>query len=443
MPSYIRISDLPLASAITGNELVEVSQPSAVIRISGTGISAAASDNSFNDSGSGFVVAGFAPGDRVVVTGFSTGANNVLVGVIVSVAAGKIVIGGGPVLINEAAGPTVTIAKWTSRRTPLSALTTTVADGSITTAKIADNAVTGVKIAASTIANSKLANMAANTVKGRLLSSGAPQDLTGTQLTTLIDTFTATLKGLVPAPGGTPTGTAFLRDDGVWAVPSGGGGGGGYTHPNHTGDVTSVGDGATTIAANAVGNTKLADMPANTIKGNATGASADPADLTGTQVTAILDDFVGSGASHKKGLVPTPGATPGSGRFLCEDATWKNPIESLIIAASDEGTALTVGANKVTFRMPYAFTLTAIRASLTTAQASGSIFTVDVNENGVSILSTKLTIDNTEKTSVTAATAPVISDTSLADDAEITIDIDQVGNGSAAGLKVYLIGRRT
>jgi hypothetical protein len=112
------------------------------------------------------------------------------------------------------------------------------------------------------------------------------------------------------------------------------------------------------------------------------------------------------------------------------------------LAASDETTALTTGTAKVTFRMPHAMSLTAVRASLTTAQASGSIFTVDINESGTSILSTKLTIDNTEKTSTTAATAPVISDTALADDAEITIDIDQIGNGTATGLKITLIGTR-
>jgi hypothetical protein len=92
--------------------------------------------------------------------------------------------------------------------------------------------------------------------------------------------------------------------------------------------------------------------------------------------------------------------------------------------------------------MPRAVTLTAVRASLTTAQASGSIFTVDINEAGTSILSTKLTIDNTEKTSTTAATPPVISDSNLADDAEMTIDIDQIGDGTAKGLKVTLIGTR-
>lgn len=115
---------------------------------------------------------------------------------------------------------------------------------------------------------------------------------------------------------------------------------------------------------------------------------------------------------------------------------------SICIACSDETAALTAGTAKVTFRMPHAMTLTDIRASLTTAQASGSIFTVDVNENGTTILSTKITIDNTEKTSTTAATPPVISDAALADDAEITIDIDQVGDGTAKGLKVYLIGTR-
>lgn len=123
-------------------------------------------------------------------------------------------------------------------------------------------------------------------------------------------------------------------------------------------------------------------------------------------------------------------------------STGGNPVESLVFAASDESTALSTGTGKITFRMPYAFTLTGIKASLSEAQASGSILTVDVNEGGSSILSTKLTIDNTEKTSATAATAPVISDPNLADDAEITVDIDQLGDGTAKGLKIAFIGSR-
>ena len=123
---------------------------------------------------------------------------------------------------------------------------------------------------------------------------------------------------------------------------------------------------------------------------------------------------------------------------------WENknfPIE-IQLAASDETTALTTGTAKVTFRMPVAFTLTAVRASLTTAQASGSIFTVDINQSGSSVLGTKLTIDNTEKTSTTAATPATITTSALTDDAEITVDIDQIGNGTATGLKITLIGTR-
>jgi len=117
---------------------------------------------------------------------------------------------------------------------------------------------------------------------------------------------------------------------------------------------------------------------------------------------------------------------------------------SIPVACSDETTEVTAGLAKVTFRMPHAMTLTSVRASLTTA-TSGSpnvVFTVDINEGVSSILSTKLTIDHGEKTSTTAATPAVISDTALADDAEITIDVD-VGGGGAKGLKVYLIGTRT
>ncbi|NDZ11480.1 hypothetical protein C7T35_01460 [Variovorax sp. WS11] len=124
-------------------------------------------------------------------------------------------------------------------------------------------------------------------------------------------------------------------------------------------------------------------------------------------------------------------------------AEWGGALQCIAIACSDETTALTTGTAKVTFRMPFAFTLTGVRSSATTAP-TGSVLTVDINEAGTTILSTKLTIDATEKTSTTAATPAVISDASLADDAEITIDIDAIGSTIAgAGLKVYLIGYPT
>ena len=119
--------------------------------------------------------------------------------------------------------------------------------------------------------------------------------------------------------------------------------------------------------------------------------------------------------------------------------------ETIIIAVSDEVSDLTTGTAKLTFRMPYAFTLTAVRASVNTAP-TGAAIQVDINEAGSTVLTTKLTIDATEKTSTTAATSAVIGGAgpALADDAEMTIDIDQVGSTiTGAGLKVYLIGYRS
>ena len=117
--------------------------------------------------------------------------------------------------------------------------------------------------------------------------------------------------------------------------------------------------------------------------------------------------------------------------------------EAIISSVTAEAESATTGTGKIIFRMPYAMTLTAVRASVATAP-TGSKLKVDINESGSTILSTKLTIDTSEETSTTASVPAVISDSALGDDNEITIDIDQVGSGTAgAGLKVYLLGYRT
>ena len=119
----------------------------------------------------------------------------------------------------------------------------------------------------------------------------------------------------------------------------------------------------------------------------------------------------------------------------------KGDNEVLVFAVTNEDDVIAAAVGQFTFRMPFAMTASEIRASLATASSSGGV-TIDVNESGSTILSTKLTIDVGEKTSTTAATPAVISDANLADDAEITVDIDTAGTG-AVGLKVSLIGTRT
>lgn len=127
-------------------------------------------------------------------------------------------------------------------------------------------------------------------------------------------------------------------------------------------------------------------------------------------------------------------------------ASGKSIVESVAvtIGIGDQTTAIAAGTNKRRWRAPFAFTVTAIRASLATAQASGaSLVTIDVNNAGNSMMTTVITIDNNEVTSTTAATPNVLNSTyvSIADDALIAVDFDNCdGSTTAAGADVTLIG---
>lgn len=135
--------------------------------------------------------------------------------------------------------------------------------------------------------------------------------------------------------------------------------------------------------------------------------------------------------SSDRAATPPPSATGSDVVIL------PTPLETWEFALSDETTTITTGV-KLTWRAPGAITLTGARASAATPSSSG-VLTIDVKETNTSIFSTKLTIDANEKTSVTAATPAVISDTSIADDAEVKFIIDTSGTG-AAGVKVKLYG---
>lgn len=111
----------------------------------------------------------------------------------------------------------------------------------------------------------------------------------------------------------------------------------------------------------------------------------------------------------------------------------------LMFGASDQTATISTGTAKITFRLP-ACVIYDVRASLQTASSSGTP-TFDINDDGSTILSTKLTIDANEKTSTTAAAAYAFQSggatQTIDDDSEMTIDIDTAGTG-AKGWAVYL-----
>ena len=64
----------------------------------------------------------------------------------------------------------------------------------------------------------------------------------------------------------------------------------------------------------------------------------------GYNTNTTYSDFKASGENHAHGLVPDPGATAGSDKFLCENATWRILTTDDIPSLSPSIT-ITAGAN--------------------------------------------------------------------------------------------------
>ena len=189
------------------------------------------------------------------------------------------------------------------------------------------------------------------------------------------------------------------------------------------------------ILSAASGETTGLEWVANTDAGLTLGAKGD------IHTRSASDQAALSVGTNNYLLAASSGET--TGLVWTDPASVKTTV-ALVIACGDETTATTTG-QKISFRMPYAMTLNAgiagVTGSLVTAGTGVNLLTVDINEGGSTILSTKLTFDATETTTTSAATPVVISDTALAADSVITIDVDQLDSGGvAAGLKISLIG---
>lgn len=133
--------------------------------------------------------------------------------------------------------------------------------------------------------------------------------------------------------------------------------------------------------------------------------------------------------------------------ILHNGSAWVNGASAgapfrLLVAASDETTEITAGTAKITFEWPDAVTVSQVHIFVTTAAGSSGPIIVDVNDDGVSIFSTRPTIDTGERSSRDAAVASVLSTPGaqvIAAGSVMTIDIDDPGDG-AKGLKVTFFG---
>jgi hypothetical protein len=134
--------------------------------------------------------------------------------------------------------------------------------------------------------------------------------------------FTNTVAGTVPNSGGGTTN--FLRADGTWSAPPGG-----SITDGDKGEI-SVTSGVWTIDAGVVSNAKLANMSGLTIKGNATGVAAVPADLSQSAVKNMLALNLVDNTSDANKPVSTAQAAADSLRVLKSGDTMTN---SLVLAS--------------------------------------------------------------------------------------------------------------
>jgi uncharacterized protein YuzE len=120
-----------------------------------------------------------------------------------------------------------------------------------------------------------------------------------------------------------------------------------------------------------------------------------------------------------------------------EDAARK----AYVVPLSAQGEVVAV-ADYEQWRMPYAFVLMEVRASIETADSGGDI-EIDIKENGASIFSSgdSLVIPSGSTTSVGYSPAPDVRYVLIEDNNVVKCEVTSASGISVAdGLKVYLIG---
>ena len=217
-----------------------------------------------------------------------------------------------------------------------------------------------------------------------------------------------------------------------------------YVHPNHSGDVTSVGDGALTIAANAVTLGKLATQAHDTILANATAGTAVPTALAVSEQVLIGRITGGRVGGLSAGAVRTLlNVEDGANNYI-------HPFQFVVFGFDTE---VSSGEGKYYFVIPDEITgydLTRVAATVITPgeSADSSLTTMEIqirNITGTSevldMLDPPMTIDS-GVTSTRMSATPAIIDVAnnLVNTGDVlAIDIESIHDAPAKGLIIELV----
>lgn len=182
--------------------------------------------------------------------------------------------------------------------------------------------------------------------------------------------------------------------------------------------------------------TNLSNAGAITANGGGRGTTDTNSDSTDNTGSANASITVIPDSSYMRWMIKATGtqaATAADGDDILAEA--REEVVTVELAGS--GTLPASSAGAAYYRVPWAATLTAVKANRNGTNTNGSV-TIDVNEGGTSVLSTEITIDQNEATSLTAATPAVISDSAIANDALLTFDIDSANTSDEGPLTVTL-----
>ena len=174
------------------------------------------------------------------------------------------------------------------------------------------------------------------------------------------------------------------------------------------------------------------------LKSNGSTASWETVASADSIITTEGDVIVGASDGDGERL-----AAGTAGKFLTTQGassapTWSSPTLSFVVSMTAEDGDATVADDLAQIRLPFAFEVTECRAFCNVAP-TGATLDVMIEEGGSNILSSAISIAISAKTA--SVSGGTITDTTLADNAIISFNCDQIGSSTAgAGLKCMIIG---